>query len=136
MTGTDIAMPVLDGERVLIVEDGEDAAAALTALLRLKGFNARAVLTGTGAVAAAKTTRPQVVLLDLGLPDTDGHDVLCRLRELPDPPAVVVVSGHADPKRQQAAIEAGAAGYLVKPADPDALVALVRQLCTAEPAAG
>lgn len=136
MTGTDIALPVLCGDRVLVVEDGEDAAAALTALLRLHGFDARSVRTGAGALAAATVSRPQVVLLDLGLPDADGCDVLRRLRALADPPEVVVVTGHADQARRRAAEAAGVAGYLIKPADPTALMALVRQLCEREKAAG
>ena len=138
MTGTDIALPVLTGERVLVVEPGDDAAASLTALLRLNGFNARAVQTGSAAVAATAATRPDVVVLDLGLPDADGCEVIRWLRAGPNPPAVVVVTGQTGAAARREAEEAGAAGYLLKPADPDALVALVRQLCQAasETAAG
>jgi DNA-binding response OmpR family regulator len=129
MTGTDIAMPVLGGERVLVVEDGEDSAATLTAVLRLNGFDARAVRTAAAARAAVDSGRPRVVLLDLGLPDADGEDLLQSLRAVPDPPAVVVVTGRGEPKWREAATAAGAAGFFIKPADPDALVAAVRRLC-------
>jgi len=136
MTGTDFAMPVLGGERVLVVEDGEDAAATLTAVLRLHGFDARSVRTAAAALAAVKACRPRVVLLDLGLPDADGCEVLHQLRAVPDPPAVVVVTGHAEPKWRKAAEMAGAAGFFVKPAAPEELVSAVRRLCGNGKAAG
>jgi DNA-binding response OmpR family regulator len=130
MTGTDFAMPVLGGERVLVVEDGEDSAATLTAVLRLNGFDARAVRTAAAALEAVGSGRPRVVLLDLGLPDADGEDLLQSLRAVPNPPDIVVVTGHGESKWREAAKAAGAAGYFVKPADPDALVAEVRRLCS------
>jgi DNA-binding response OmpR family regulator len=129
MTGTDLAMPVLTGERVLVVEAGEDAAASLTAVLRLNGFNAKAVTTGTAAVAAVAAIRPRVVVLDLGLPDADGCEVIRRVRGGEEPPAVVVVTGQTAADARRDAEAAGAVGYLLKPADPHALVTLVRNLC-------
>ena len=129
MSGTDLAMPVLTGERVLVVEAGEDAAASLTAVLRLNGFNAKAVTTGTAAVAAVAAIRPRVVVLDLGLPDADGCEVIRRVRTGDDPPVVLVVTGQTTAVARQAAVAAGAAGYLLKPADPHALISMVRDFC-------
>ncbi|MBX9584192.1 MAG: response regulator, partial [Gemmataceae bacterium] len=72
--------------------------------------------------------------LDLDLPDADGCDLIRRVRAAPRPPAVVVVTGHTDQARRRAAAAAGAAEYLLKPADPDALVALLRRYCGTEDA--
>jgi DNA-binding response OmpR family regulator len=129
MTGTDIVLPVLNGECVLVVEPGEDAAASLTALLRLNGFDARAVQTGTAAVAATATMRPRVVIVDLGIKDLDAYEVIRRIRSETNPPAVIVLSARIAATAKQAAEEAGAAEYFLKPADPDALINRVRVLC-------
>ena len=129
MTATDLALPVLGGGRVLVVEDWEDAAVSLAALLRIHGFETLTARTGSEAVEVAATQRPQVMIVDLGLPDADGVDVIRRCREAADPPAVVVVSGYGDDDRRAAAADAGAVAYLLKPADPGELVGWVRRLC-------
>lgn len=133
MKATDIVMPVLGGSRVLVVEGDQDTAATQTALLRFKGFDARAVFTGADAVRAAADLESRVVVLDLDLPDADGCDVIRRLRALPNPPAVVVVTGLTSPASRRAAAAAGAADYLLKPADPEELVRLVGRLCLDRP---
>jgi DNA-binding response OmpR family regulator len=129
MTATDLAMPVLGGGRVLVVEDGEDAAASLAALLRLHGFDTRTARTGSKAIAAVAAHRPHVMIVDLGLPDANGVEVIRRCRAEAEPPAVVVVSGYGDEEHKAAATAAGAVAYLVKPADPNVLVDWVRRLC-------
>lgn len=136
MTATDLAMPVLGGGRVLVVEDGEDAAASLAALLRLHGFEAETARTGRQALAAAAAQRPRVMIVDLGLPDANGVEVIRQCRAAADPPAVVVVSGYGDEEHKAAATAAGAAAYLIKPADPAVLVDWVRRLCQEGPASG
>jgi DNA-binding NarL/FixJ family response regulator len=70
-----------------------------------------------------------VVVVDLGLPDGDGIEVIRTARAGQDPPAVVVVSGHTAPALRNAAAAAGATDYLLKPADPVALAGLVARLC-------
>jgi DNA-binding response OmpR family regulator len=114
---------------VLVVESGADAAATLTAMLRLNGFDARTVPTGAAALRAVAETNPQVVVIDLDLPDADGCDVIRRVRSRVDAPAVVVVTGYTDMARKRAATQAGATAYLLKPADPSDLVRLVKHLC-------
>lgn len=127
MTATDIAMPAL-GPLVLVAEADEDGAVSLTAMLRLKGFDAREARTGTAVLAAAASTRPRVVIVSLDLPDVDGCELIRRVRRLPDPPQVVVVTGHTAHAVRTAAAAAGAAAYFLKPADPDELAAAVREL--------
>jgi DNA-binding response OmpR family regulator len=128
MTGTDITLPVLGGGRILVVDAGEDASAALTAVLRLHGFDARTARSARDARAMLPRFHPQVAITSLTLPDAEGCDLIRELRALGDPPTVVVVTGHTEPTRRQAALDAGAGAYLFKPADPDQLVELVRQL--------
>jgi DNA-binding response OmpR family regulator len=136
MTGTDIAAPVLGGGRVLVAERDEDAAAALTAVLRLNGLDAHAARTGAAALAATARDRPQVLILDLDLPDLDGYEVIRRVRAFAFPPAVVVLTGHTTAARRRAAAQAGADAYLLKPADPVELVSLLLKLCSGTQARG
>lgn len=129
MTATDLVLPVLGGGRVLVVESGEDAAATLTALLRLNGFNAHAAHTGEAALRSAAAIRPCVVVIDLDLPDSDACTVIRRLRTGSHAPAVVVLTGHTDLGHRRAAADAGATEYLLKPAEPSDLVRLLNRLC-------
>ena len=134
MTATDIAMPALGGQRVLVVENDEDAAATLTAMLRLNGFDAHCARTGADALQAVAASRPCAVVIDLDLPDADGCAIIRRIRSSARPPAVVVVTAHTDLGHHRAAADAGATKYLLKPTDPCDLVRLLTQLC--EPADG
>jgi DNA-binding response OmpR family regulator len=129
MTATDIALPVLGGPRVVVAESDEDGSAALTAVLRLNGFDAREARSAAAAIDAVKQNRPSVLLLDLDLPDADGCDLIRRVRRLPKPPAVVVVTAHTAPAVRRAATDAGATAYLLKPADPKELAGLLGRLC-------
>jgi DNA-binding response OmpR family regulator len=128
MTATDLAMPVLGGAKVLVVERAEDDAVALTALLRLKGFDARTARTGAAALSCVSTDRPHAVILDPDLPDADGCDVIRRVCACPDPPPVVVLTGHTAPAIKRATSAAGASAFVLKPADPDELVRLLGRL--------
>jgi DNA-binding response OmpR family regulator len=128
MTATDLAMPVLGGARVLIAEGDEDAAVSLTAMLRLKGFDARAARTGAAVFAAIADAPPHVLILSLDLPDVDGCELIRRVRRLANPPAIVVVTAHTATAVRKAAAAAGAAAYLLKPAEPDDLVRVVLTL--------
>jgi DNA-binding response OmpR family regulator len=129
MTATDIALPVLGGPRVVVAEGDADGSATLTAVLRLNGFDAREARSASAAMDAVRHNRPAVLLLDLDLPDADGCDLIRRVRRLPDAPAVVVVTAHTAPAVRRAATDAGAAAYLLKPADPKELAGLLDRLC-------
>jgi DNA-binding response OmpR family regulator len=128
MTATDIVKPVLGGARVLVVEGDADDSVALTAVLRLNGFDAREARTEKDAILAATETEPAVVVVDLDLPGGDGCGLIRRVRRVTKPPAVVVVTAHTAPGVRRAALDAGAAAYLLKPADPTELARLVGQL--------
>jgi two-component system, NarL family, response regulator LiaR len=81
---------------------------------------------GLQALRVADATRPDVVLLDLYMPELDGHGVLSALRDRPGPPAVVVLTSAADDEHLVRAIHAGATSYLLKTATAEQVIAAVR----------
>jgi DNA-binding response OmpR family regulator len=129
LTATDLAARPLGGSRVLVLESDHDGAASLVAVLRLSGFDAEEAHSGAEALRVAAKTRPCAVLMELDLPDADALRVIRQFRASAHPPAVVIVTGVTSPAARAAATAAGAAAYLLKPADPQALVGLVQRLC-------
>jgi PAS domain S-box-containing protein len=129
------AEPILRrAARVLVVEDNRDAAESLSMLLELLGHRVRAVYDGGTALDAARANIPDVMLVDIGLPDMDGYEIARRVRRDPDLKQVVLVAltgyGHEEDKQQ--AIAAGFDYHLVKPVSPDALQGLVTRLTKEE----
>lgn len=104
---------------ILIVEDLTDAAESLALLLELKGYRATAVGNGDEALAAARTIRPDVVLLDIGLPGMRGDEVSRRLRAEPwgKSTLIVALTGWGRRQDEARAREAHIDHYLVKPVD-------------------
>jgi CheY-like chemotaxis protein len=78
--------------RVLVVDDNTDAAESLALLLRSFGHEVRTANDGLTALEMAQTFQPEVVLLDLGMPRMDGHEVAHRLRQGPAVPKVLIVA--------------------------------------------
>lgn len=111
--------------RILVVEDNHDGAETLTTLLRTMGHEVHVVLDGGVAVEAATRFRPELVLLDLGLPTLDGYQVCRRLREQPwgSSVRVVAMTGWGDPEAQRAVMAAGFDRHLVKPVEETDLLA-------------
>ena len=128
MTATDLALRPLGGGRVLVAASAPDDSASLTAVLRLNGFDAREARTADAALRAVSETRPAVLVVDPDLAGGHGCAFVRRLLQLPDPPAVVVVTAHAAEGVRRAALAAGAAAFLLKPADPVELVRVIMQL--------
>jgi len=128
MTATDLVKRPLGGARVLVAEGDPDDSLALTAVLRLNGFDAHEARTADAALKATAETNPAVLVVDLDLPDGDGCALIRQARRFPNPPAVVVVTGHTAEGIRRAATEAGAAAYLLKPANPTELAKLVGEL--------
>jgi CheY-like chemotaxis protein len=115
--------------RVLVVDDEGDIRMSVGLALQLAGYEVLEAATGEQAVRGVVERSPDAVLLDLRLPDIDGWGVLERLAELGRFPQVPVVIGSADaaPASRQRALDAGCAGYLVKPFEPAALIGLLEQ---------
>lgn len=118
---------VQDNRQILIVEDDEDTAEVVCTLLNEAGYNAVSVDRGEAALSEIASTSPDLVLLDLNLPDINGLDVLKQVRERSFLP-MIVLSGFARERDKVNALEAGADDYLSKPFSPDELVARVKAL--------
>lgn len=103
-----------DGLTVLVVEDDDAARELITLAVQQLGWRVREAATASEAVGAAEREPPDLVLLDIGLPDASGLEVLRRIRRSSSMP-VIVLSGAADDESKVALLDAGADDYLVKP---------------------
>jgi two-component system KDP operon response regulator KdpE len=110
---------------ILVVDDEPQIVRALTINLRARGFEVRAAGTGGEALRLAAAHPPDVVLLDLGLPDLDGTEVIAGLRAWTTVP-ILVLSGRSDSVDKVDALDAGADDYVTKPFGMDELLARVR----------
>ena len=127
-------MPTTLGMRVLLVEDDVDIAAPLVRGLEREGFLVTHSLTGEGALAASGgPDAPDVVLLDLGLPDLDGFEVCRRMRSGSEVP-IIVVTARGDEVDRVVGLEIGADDYVVKPFGFRELVARIRAVTRRAPA--
>jgi CheY-like chemotaxis protein len=116
--------------RVLVVEDNADSAEALVLLLRMLGNEVQVATDGASGLQAAETHRPEIVLLDIGLPEMNGYDVARRIREQPwgGQMALVALTGWGQDEDRRLAKEAGFDYHLVKPVDPQVLMPLFQTL--------
>jgi two-component system KDP operon response regulator KdpE len=110
---------------VLVVEDELQMRRFLRASMSAHGYRVAEAVSAADAVTAASTENPDVILLDLGLPDGDGIDVLRRVREWSRVP-VIVISARGRDDDKVAALDGGADDYLTKPFSVDELLARVR----------
>ena len=109
-------------DRILVVEDDPDFSFALSRVLRSNGYEVRVASDAQDGLKAARSASFDVVLLDLGLPDVSGHDVLSSLVEADAHVPVVVLSGHDDAASAVRAMKSGAWDYLTKPTSSDELL--------------
>jgi DNA-binding response OmpR family regulator len=126
--GPAVAHPA-KGLDVLIVEDDADSAESMAAILRHHGHQPTIVPDGAGALQAAQVRLPDVVLLDIGLPDLDGFGVAKWIAERPcdKRPLLIAVTGLAQEEDRRRSREAGIDLHLVKPVDPDSLLGLLNR---------
>ena len=105
--------------RVLIVDDNEDAANSLAMILELGGHETASVYTAVDALQRAAAFRPDVVLLDIGLPGMDGYEVAQKMRELPGLRDIrlVAVTGYGRSDDRRRARDAGFDDHLTKPVE-------------------
>jgi two-component system KDP operon response regulator KdpE len=113
--------------RVLVVDDEPQLLRALAINLRARRYEVDVAATGTEALRLAAARVPDVVILDLGLPDLDGTAVLAGLRSWTEVP-VLVLSGRSDSLDKVEALDAGADDYVTKPFGMDELLARLRAL--------
>jgi two-component system KDP operon response regulator KdpE len=111
--------------RVLVIDDEPQILRALSINLRARHYEVTTAATGTEALSAAARDRPDLVILDLGLPDLDGVDVVRGLRGWSSAP-IIILSGRSDSADKVDALDAGADDYLTKPFAVDELLARIR----------
>src|SRR5579875_2797746 len=111
--------------QVLLVEDDAAIRTALTRALREHGHAVQAIASGMPALSAAVEQKPDVVVLDLGLPDVDGADVLSMLRAVSDVP-VIVATARDDEAEIVRLLDLGADDYVIKPFTSAQLIARIR----------
>ncbi|MES2076891.1 MAG: hybrid sensor histidine kinase/response regulator [Pseudomonadota bacterium] len=114
---------------VLVVDDNDDAADSLAALLELEGFSVATAYDGAGAVAAAVAGRPDVVVMDLGMPGMDGYQAARQIRAAPGGERILLIAltgwGQSDARRRTVA--AGFDHHLIKPVDVEQILRLAEQ---------
>jgi two-component system KDP operon response regulator KdpE len=111
--------------RILIVDDEPSILATMGPLLRARGYEVSTAASGRAALEAVDRQPPQLVILDLGLPDLDGIEVCRRLREGRNVPIVVLSARGAEPDKVEA-LDAGADDYVTKPFGAEELLARIR----------
>ena len=131
------AMPVRDASptdgantdkplRILVVDDNRDAAEGIAMWLQLQGHDVALAHDGARALEVAAAEKPEVVLLDIGLPGMDGYEVCQRIRRLDTPqPIVIALTGYGQEEDRRRALAAGFDDHTVKPVDLGKLTALL-----------
>ncbi|MFL6196941.1 MAG: ATP-binding protein [Thermoanaerobaculia bacterium] len=114
---------------VLVVEDNEDGRESLRELLEIWGHRVSVAGNGPDGVEAAFSARPDVALIDIGLPGLDGNEVARRIRSILDADEIslIAMTGYGQPEDRRRALQAGFDRYLVKPVDPALLVQLLNE---------
>ncbi len=114
--------------RLVLVEDNERVAALLKQGLATAGFTVDILTTAADATAALRLSRCDIVILDLGLPDADGLDVLAEMRQRGDATPVLILTARGSLKDRVNGLQSGADDYLVKPFALEELVARLQAL--------
>ena len=123
----EVPAPNLHARRVLIVDDNQDAAESMGILLKLLGADVQVVYSGPEALDLLPAYRPSAILLDIGMPGMDGHEVARRVRQLPEFRDIMLIalSGWGQEEDRRRSKEAGFDYHLIKPADVNALQSLL-----------
>ncbi len=112
-------------DHILVIDDEPAIQRTLRINLRARGYSVETVGNGRDALAAVTSTPPDLVILDLGLPDLDGVEVLRRLRQMSGVPVIVLSARHQSDDKVEA-LDEGADDYVTKPFGADELMARVR----------
>jgi CheY-like chemotaxis protein len=118
--------------RILVVDDNEDSAKSLTTLLAMNGNPTRVAFNGAAALIAAEQFRPEVVLLDIGMPKMNGLDAARRIREQPwgQDMLLIALTGWGQDTDRHRTHDAGFDAHLVKPVDHIELMKVLASLST------
>jgi CheY-like chemotaxis protein len=128
-TGSFAIVKPAAGLHVLVVEDNEDGRESLRELLEIWGHQVSVAGNGPEGVEMAFSIRPEVALVDIGLPGMDGNEVARRIRTLLDGNEIslIAMTGYGQPEDRRRALQAGFDRYLVKPVDPAVLSQLLSE---------
>jgi CheY-like chemotaxis protein len=126
---TTMARPLPSGSRapvsVLVADDSDLLVGLVASWLEDAGYGVVTATTGRQALDAAAVSHPEVALLDLIMPQPDGFEVCAKLKRLPDPPAIILMTGILDEQHLNRAMELCPAPLLRKPFDAETVVAAV-----------
>ena len=120
----------MSGQKILIVDDDKDVLRGLTVRLKANGYNVVLAADGYSAISAARKEKPDVIILDIGLPAGDGFSVMERLGSLL-PLAVIpiiILTARDISGNKERALNAGAQAFLQKPIDNDVLLETIRKV--------
>jgi two-component system CheB/CheR fusion protein len=125
-----------EGGTVVVVEDNADSREMLCVLLEMSGFTCRSAENGSAALRLIDEVRPDVAILDVGLPEMDGFELAQRIRRVypPGQMCLIALTGYGQPADRAQAREAGFDAHLVKPVQPEPLLALVNSFRRPRPA--
>ena len=115
----------MDKPAILIVEDDRSIRNMIAVTLEAEGYTFYTAENGREALLASTSRQPDIVLLDLGLPDLDGVDVIQKIRSWSEMP-IIIISARSDDKDKVEALDAGADDYITKPFSVEELLARVR----------
>lgn len=123
--------PAADRKKVLVVDDNVDTAHGMARLLELSGYDVVIAHDGPSALEISRSARPEVVLLDIGLPGMDGYQVARRIGQetVGNSPALIALTGYCQDRDRDRSREAGFTRHLTKPVDFDLLMGALRDAC-------
>jgi two-component system cell cycle response regulator DivK len=112
-------------KKILIIEDNEQNMYMLTYLLQSEDYEVFQAYNGKTGILAAKENKPDIILLDIQLPEMDGYTVAVKLKEDKELHSIpiIAVTSYAMPGDMEKAIASGAIGYIEKPINPDSFIA-------------
>ncbi len=121
--------PTKTGLHILLVEDHPDIRESMQYLLLVHGHKVDVAADGLEGIRVALERRPEVALIDIGLPKLDGYQVAARIRaEMPQPPALIALSGYGQPRDRSRATAAGFDAHLVKPVQLEELLRVLNEV--------
>ena len=117
----------MTNRKILLVDDDKDLLRGMGLSLRACGYDVVSAQDAVTAVSTARNTKPDLIVLDIGLPGGDGFVVMERLSRLPNFIPVIVVSARETGPNRQRALDAGATAFFQKPVDRAAFMSSVRE---------
>ena len=115
----------MNNYNIFIIEDDKAIRNLITTTLEVQGYKYQTASNGSSAIMGVLSSKPDIIILDLGLPDMDGIDIIRKIRSWSDVP-IIVVSARSEDKDKIDALDSGADDYLTKPFSTDELLARLR----------